>query len=226
MSFEFIKELNEAKLFRNPTKFSAKMSVGQIADSFFNAILGLQVLRQTDPKAAQRYANQTIQNNMTGWRTSGTDLNNMAQVLGNADKFTDRLEIDRVITVPSLQLKTYLRNIANGVNDPNFDRKFLLNLQKALKVSSPGLRNARRLVGDWAYATGNERQLAASRIYLGLQHELQNSDMWAPFSKTIKKKKLLLPNADIPEPHKMPLWQKLAIAGVAGYATGRLLATV
>lgn len=226
MSYEFIKELSEARLFRNPTKFTTKTSMSQMADSFFNAVMGLQILRHTDPKLAQRYAAQTMQNNLQGWRSSGSDLHNMAQVLMNPNNFADKIAMDRVISVPQLQLRTYLRNIAQGKEDANFDRKFLFNLQKGLRVSSPGLKNARRLIGDWSLSTGSERQLAATRVYLGMQHELRATDMWVPFSKNIKKKKLLLPDAELPEQHKMPLWQKVAIAGVAGYAIGKKLATV
>lgn len=228
MSFEFVKEISEAKLFRNPTKL-ANASVSEIADNFFNAILGIQILRDTDPKAAQKYAQQTLSyGNLNGWRSSGSDLHNMAHILINNKKYSDKIEIDRLVSVPELQFKQYLRNIAQGKSDPNFDRKFLLKLQQNLGIDSAGLRSARRLVGDWTYAAPNEKQLAATRVYMGLQRDLQQSDMYNPIAKNIKKNKLLVKGAEVPKSVKTgtPLWAKMAIAGVAGYAIGRGLAAL
>lgn len=228
MSFEFVKELSEAKLFKNPTKLK-NVSVGQVADSFFNAILGLEILKYTDPKAAKKYAQQTLAyGNLNGWRSSGSDLHNMAHLLLNNRRYSDKLEFDRVITLPQLQFKTYMKNIALGKVDTSFDRKFLLNLQKNLGVQSAGLRSARRLISDWPRALTNEKQLAATRVYLGLQHDLQQSDMWTPFTRTIKRNKLLLKDAEMPatmKPH-FPLWSKMVAAGVAGYVVGKKLATI
>jgi hypothetical protein len=228
MSFEFIQELSEAKLFRNPTKLK-DASVSQLADSFFNAILGLEILKQTDPTAAQKYAKQTLAyGNLNGWRSSGSDLHNIAHLLINNRRYTDKLDIDRVVTVPELQFKTYLKNTAQGRQDLNFDRRFLLNLQKGLGINSPGLKSARRLIADWPRALPNEKQLAATRVYMGLQHDLQQSDMWAPYTRTIKRNKLLIKDANVPKSVKSgtPLWAKMAIAGVAGYAIGRKLASL
>ncbi len=228
MSFEFIQELSEAKLFRNPTKLK-DASVGQLADSFFNAILGLEILKHTDPAAAQKYAKQTMAyGNLNGWRSSGSDLHNMAHLLINNRQYTDKLDIDRIVSVPELQFKTYLKNLAQGRKDPAFDKRFLLNLQKGLGINSPGLRSARRLVSDWNRTLPTEKQLAATRVYMGLQHDLQQSDMWAPYTRTIKRNKLLIKDAEVPKSVKTgtPLWAKMAIAGVAGYAIGRKLASL
>jgi len=228
MSFEFVKELSEAKLFRNPTKLK-NASIGDLADNFFNAVLGLEILKHTDPKAAQKYAQQTLAyGNLNGWRSSGSDLHNMAHLLINNRQYSNKLDIDRVVTVPELQFKTYLRNLSQGKIDRNFDRKFILNLQKGLGINSPGLKSARRLITDWDRALPNEKQLAATRVYMGLQHNLQQSDMWAPFTRTIKRNKLLVKDANVPKSIKSgtPLWAKMAVAGVAGYAIGRKLASI
>lgn len=228
MSFEFVKELSEAKLFKNPTKIK-DVRISQLSDTFFNAVLGLEILKHTDPLAAQKYAKQTLAyGNLNGWRSSGSDLHNLAHLLINNKSYSDRLDIDRVVSVPELQFKTYLRNIAQNKKDPNFDRRFLLTLQKQLGINSPGLKSARRLIGDWSIAVPNEKQLAATRVYMGLQKDLQQSDMWLPYTKTIKRNKLLLKDADMPKGLKTgtPLWAKLAIAGVAGYAIGRKLASL
>ena len=227
MSFEFVKELSEAKLFKSPTRMG-DMSVGQVADSFFNAILGLSILSNTDPKAAQKYAQQTLTySNLDDWRSSGSDLHNMAHILANTRRYDDKLSVDRVVSLPEMQYKQYLRNIAAGKVDDSFNRTFLLNLQRNLGINSSGLRAARRLVGDWDRALPNEKQLAATRVFYGMQHYLQNSDLYAPVSRTIKNNKLLSPDAEVPAAVKkgLPLWSKMAMAGVAGYIIGKNIAS-
>lgn len=226
MSCEFIKELSEAKLFVNPTRMD-NVSVGKLADSFFNAVLGLHILKNTDPKAASKYAAQTLKyGGIDGWRSSATDLHNMAWVLSNPRAYNDRLQFDRNISMPGLQFKTYLKNVINGKDDPNFDRQFLLRLQSNLGVGSDGLRSARRLIGDWPRALPDERELAATRVYLGMQHDLSRTDMWSTFSRIATKKKLIAKDVQLPQKEGMPLWAKLAIAGVAGYALGKKLSTM
>lgn len=228
MSFEFVKELSEAKLFKNPSKLD-NASIGQVADTFFNAILGLGILSKTDPRAAQKYAQQTLAySNLGDWRSSGSDLHNMSHILANTRRYDDKLDIDRIVSMPELQYKQFLRNVAAGKSDDNFNRTFLINLQRNLGINSAGLRSARRLVGDWEYATPAERQLAATRVFYGLQHDLQNSDIYGPVSRGIKNNKLLTPDAEVPVAVKksLPLWQKMAIAGVAGYALGKFMGRV
>jgi hypothetical protein len=226
MSFEFVKELSEAKLFRNPTRL-ANTSVSEIADNFFNAILSLHVMKKTDPEAARKYAQQTLAyGNLNGWRSSGSDLHNMAHTLINNRRYSDKIEIDRLVSIPELQYKTYLKNVANGKNDRDFDRNFLLTLQQRLGISSPGLKSARRLIADWDRALPEEQQLAATRVYMGIQKDLQQSDLYNPYSRTVKRNKLLARNAEMPKSVKTgtPLWAKMAIAGVAGYAIGKKIA--
>lgn len=228
MSFEFVKELSEAKLFKNPTKLS-NTSVGELADNFFNALLGLHVLNKTDPIAAKRYAQQTLAyGNLDGWRSSGSDLHNLAHTLINSRRYSNRLEFDRVISVPELQFKAYLKNIANGRSDTDFDRKFLLTMQQRLGINSPGLKSARRLIADWDRALPEEQKLAATRVYMGLQRNLSQADMFNPFAKSIKRNNLFAQGAEVPKSVKKgtPLWAKMAIAGVAGYAIGRTLASL
>ena len=129
MSYTFIKDLGEARVFRNPTNLP-EVGIGNIADNFFNSALALQIMKYENPKAAKDYAQRTLSSGLSGWRSSGSDFNNMAQILINPDRYSDRLTNDRRVTVPSLQLKSWLRNIAQGKNDANYDRKFFLAMQR------------------------------------------------------------------------------------------------
>lgn len=131
MSYEFIKNLGEARVFRNPTNLPA-VGIGTVAENFFNSALALQIMKYENPKAAQAYAQRTLAGGFDGWRSSGSDFNNMAQILSNPDRYADRLTIDRRVSVPGLQMKTWLRNMAQGREDTEYDRRFFLALQRQL----------------------------------------------------------------------------------------------
>lgn len=225
MSFEFIQELSEARLFRNPAKMG-EVFTSELADNFFNAVLALQTLKQTDPKAAQKYAQQTLQSgSVDGWRSSGSDLHNMAFMLKNQDRYEGRMTKDRHVTMPNLMFVGWLRNMAAGRDDKRYDRTFLLRLQKELAVQSPGLRAARRLIADWDHALNDERKLAATRVHQGMRHNMQSSDMYAPYNKMVNKKGLLIKDADEPR-FKVPLAAKIAGAAVGGYFLGKKIASL
>jgi hypothetical protein len=219
MSFEFIKELSEARVFRNPTNLP-EIGISNVAENFFNSALALQIMKYENPKAAKAYAQRTLANGFDGWRSSGSDFNNMAQILLNPDRYANKLNIDRAVSVPSLQLKTWLRNMSQGQEDPSYDRRFFLALQRQLGVKSPGLIGARRVVADWSRSTGNERAVATARVHRGLSRDLKQVDFYAPFARAAKKT-----GAETTKSGGVPLWAKLAAAGVGGYYLGKKIAS-
>lgn len=223
MSFEFIQELSEARLFRNPTKVNAITS-SQLADNFYNAVLAVQTMHLTDPKAAQKYASNTFLGGSEGWRSSGSDLHNMAYMLENPEHFREKVSTDRFVTFPKLQYKTWLRNLTNGKVDKEFDRRFLLRLQKDLGINNIGLKSARRMLADWDTADMTERKTAAARIFQGLNHNLKMSDIFMPYTKSATRKNLLPDNIDTPQKKGLSLPAKMGIAAVGGYLAGKSIA--
>lgn len=221
MSFDFIKNLSEARVFRNATNLPP-VSVSTISDNFFNSAMALQIMAYENPKAAQRYAQQTLAGGLDGWRSSGSDLNNMSQILMNPDRYSDRINYDQRVSFPKLQFKNWLSGIANGKSNPSYDRRFFLALQRQLGVKNPGLIHARRTVADWSSSLGSERVGAFQRVHRSLNRDLRQSDLYAPFNRVMKNRQTWKD----PEPGKrgMPLWAKLAAAGTAGYLVGKTVA--
>jgi hypothetical protein len=220
MAFEFIKDLSEARVFRNPANLPS-VGLSNIAQNFFNATLALQIMRYENPKLAKKYAQQTLSNGLDGWRSSGSDFNNMAQILLNPERYSEKINIDAQITVPELQLKTWLRHIVNGTADETADRRFFLALQRRLGVDSPGLISARRVVADWSRSLSSERTQATARVYRGLSHDLKQSDLFAPFARIAGKQGA----TDNTKSGGIPLWAKLAAAGAGGYYLGKKIAS-
>ena len=219
MSYEFIKNLGEARVFRNPTNLPA-VGIGTVAENFFNSALALQIMKYENPKAAAAYAQRTLAGGFDGWRSSGSDFNNMAQILMNPDRYTDKLKADRRVSVPSLQMKTWLRNMAQGREDTDYDRRFFLALQRQLGVKSPGLISARRVVADWTRSLGNERAQATAKVHRGLSRDLKQADFYAPFAKAAKRT-----GAETTKSGGVPLWAKLAAAGAGGYYLGKKISS-
>ena len=225
MSFEFLQELAEARLFRNPTRMK-EMYTGELADNFFNAVLSLEILKKTQPQAAQKYAKQTLQSgSIDGWRSSGSDLHNMAFMLKDQDRYAGRMTKDRHVTLPYLQFMGWLRNMAQGRDDKTFDRQFLLKLQTGLGIESAALRSARRIVADWDHSLTDEHKIAATRVFRGLRHDLQASDMYVPYAKAMNKKGLLI--SDQPDKKGgIPFAAKVAGAAIGGYMLGKKLGSL
>ena len=222
MAFEFLQELSEARLFRNPTRM-AELYTSELADNFFQAVMALQILQETDPKAAQRYARATVSSGgLDGWRSSGSDLHNMAFILKNQDRYEGRLTKDRHVTLPYLGFMQYLRNMANGSDNPQYNRQFLLKLQNQLGIQNAALRSARRTVADWKHSLPDEHKVAATRIYRGMKHDLRASDMFNQYNKVMLGKNLLIP--DEVEKPGIPFAAKVAGAAVAGYYIGKKMA--
>ena len=219
MAYEFIKDLGEARVFRNVNNLPVD-GIGNVAENFFNSALALQIMRYENPKAAQEYAKRTLANGFDGWRSSGSDFNNMAQILLNPDRYSDKLTLDRQVSVPSLQLKTWLRNMANGRDDVEYDRRFFLALQRQLGVKSPGLITARRVVADWTRSLSNERATATAVVHRGINQHLRQVDFYAPFARAAKRT-----GAETTKSGGVPLWAKLAAAGVGGYYLGKKIAS-
>ena len=223
MSFEFLQELAEARLFRNPSKM-AEIFTSELADNFFNAIMALQMLKKTDPKAAQKYAKETLKSgNIDGWRSSGSDLHNMAFMLKEQDRYQGRMTKDRQVTLPYLQFMGWLRNMSQGKDDKTFDRQFLLKLQTGLGIESAALRSVRRTVSDWERSLSDEHSIAATRVFRGLRHDLQASDMYAPYAKSMNKKGLLITDEPIKK-GGIPFAARIAGLAIGGYYLGKKMA--
>jgi len=217
MSFDFLKDLSEARVFRNATKLP-EVSVGTIGENFFNSAMALQIMAYENPKAAQRYAQTTLAGGLDGWRSSGSDMNNMAQILMNPDRYSDRINYDQRVSFPKLQFKNWLNGIAKNKPDPSYDRRFFLALQRQLGVKNPGLLSARRVVADWSSSLGNERVGAAQRVHRGLSKDLKQSDLFSPFNRVMNKRGTW---KDPKAGGSIPLWAKLAAAGAGGYLVGK-----
>lgn len=192
---EFIQELSESRLFKNPRQLEGE-SKRQMADALFVATLALNILRYENPNVATRYAKKTMIYGLDGWRSSGSDYSNLAYTLLNQERYKERMINDAVVSVPRLQLTRWLRDIGKEKYDPKGDYRFFMSLQRNLNIRQPGLMNARRLIVDWPRLHDHEKQLATTKIYQELHRLLPQSDIFLNFKKYATKRNAMVNISD------------------------------
>jgi hypothetical protein len=227
MAFEFIREeLTEARYLRNP-KDATGYSEYDIANTFFEHMLMLQQMRFENPAAAADYAKKTLQyQNFTQVRTGATDLHNLAAILANPGKYSDKLTSSGNVSLDELKFKRYLRDVRDGKLNKAQDRQLFMAMQRNLGIRNSLLKNARRVAQDYGTASNNERKAVAQRmINTTRQDNKFRSDIFRPYAAGMASQGLIAtgPKADSIAKTAAKTVAKAAAYGAAGYAFGRAL---
>ena len=231
---EFIKNIFESKALRNAKQIN--MSAEEVAESVFMNILSLQAMRH-DPnsmKFAADYAKKTLAYpGFDNIRTSATDLHNWVSVLNQPDRYTDTIGPVGRASMPTLQLKQYLRQVASGKTNPNFDKQFLMTLERNLGINNAGYRATRRLLSDWDRLYGSERKLGTTRLLQAIRAKSSRSDLRGPYEMFVRQGGYELKGVNNPEggggggpghPSRPKIsWGKEALKGVGAFAGGYMV---
>lgn len=156
----FLQELVEARMFKFPENLRGASAV-TISRLLFAGMLALEILRNENEYQALVYANHTLAfNDFDHMRSTSTDLANLISIVSNQDRYLDDVKTKIGLYAPELQIKAYLRTLITARNDPARVRQFLLKLDEALMIAGSDMRQARRIVGDWSYASTGEKHIA------------------------------------------------------------------
>lgn len=209
---DFLKdELVEAKLFRSPSSFKTK-TAEDIAHNIYAHVLALQAMRYTDPGVASTYAKNTMKfSGFDGIRAGGTDLHNL---IAGLEKAEDKGNIG--INAPTL--KKFIRDIQNGINVTDRDRRAIMSLERSLGIKDPNLKAMRRIISDWPRALPKEQKVGATRLGFMLNHYAKGSDLHRPYIQSVSG--FGAPNAKSPY-QSLVTWGSVAAATAAGYALVR-----
>ena len=216
----FIKEIYESKQLRNQRGLGG-MSANDVAENIYLNILALQTMRNdpTSMKIAQEYAKKTMMNSgFNNIRTTGTDLHNWIAVLNEPHRYVDVIGDVGRRGIPIMQTRQWLRQVASGNVNPNFDKQFLMSLERNLQVSGPGYSATRRLVSDWHRLSGQERKMGTTRLIQALRTKSPNGDLRSPIEKFVRSGGYEIKGAKNPS----SLLGKAAAFGV-GYAAASLI---
>jgi hypothetical protein len=156
----FLQELVEARMFVYPENLKGRDAV-TIARLLFCSMLALEIVRHQNGYKAQDYVSRTMAfNDFDHMRPSATDLANLIAIVANQDRYLDEVKTKIGLYAPELQIKAHLRTFPSDINYPSRIRQFLLMLDEALMIAGSDLRQARRIIGDWANATDGEKKTA------------------------------------------------------------------
>tara|TARA_B100000809_G_C14962472_1_gene467914 strand:+ start:157 stop:888 length:732 start_codon:yes stop_codon:yes gene_type:complete len=226
---EFIKNIFESRALRNAKQIN--MSAEEVAEAVFMNVLSLQAMRH-DPnsmKFAADYAKKTLAYpGFDNIRTTGTDLHNWVAILNQPERYADKIGPMGRASMPTLQLKNYLRQVASGKVNPNFDKQFLMSLEQKLGVRNAQYSATRRLLSDWNRLYGSERKMGATRLLQAMRAKSARSDLRTPYETFVRKGGYEL--KDVHNTEKVRRgggsWGALAAIGggfLAGKALGRAI---
>ena len=227
MSYEFLQEITEARLFKFEKSFKGA-DVNEVAEILYITVLALQSVKFEDPSYAQKYARQTLGDGLfTGIKRSSTGLHNLISVIYNPDKYTTVIQHKDNPDLPETQLRSYLKYIAAGNYNENFDMRFLKNLEHFLNISNSSLRNVRRIAQQWKRASNSEKTTAATRLYFFMKSHSRTIDIMQVYMNMMNHHSYLDAKYTDPADKKKFSWKKslATIAGAAylGYKLGRNL---
>lgn len=220
----FIKDLHEAKALR--TQRGLSLDAEQVAENIYLNILSLQAMR-FDPSSAataKEYARRTMQyQDFNNIRTTATDLHNWVAVFNHPDRYADQIGPVGRASMPIMQFKTYLRNVATGKHDPNFDKQFLMSLERKLGIRNSQYSSVRRLLSDWNRLYGSERKQSATRLQQALRAKSPKSDLRGSYEGFMRKGGYELKGVKNPEKTGPGPLAKAAVALGTGYLAGKAL---
>lgn len=221
----FIKELTEARALR--TKRGLNLSAEQIAENIYLTVLSLQAMRFDSNTAAQasEYAKKTLQyQDFSNIRSTATDLHNWVAVFNNSERYATQIGPVGRASMPVLQFKRYLRDVAQGKNNPNFDKQFLMSLERNLGVRNGQYSATRRLLSDWNRLYGSERKLGTTRLLHALRAKTPKSDLRGSYEGFMRKGGYELKDVKNLEKRGMSGLMKTALTVGAGFIAGKEIA--
>jgi hypothetical protein len=207
--FDFIrKELTEARLLRNERNIPN--SIDAVKNMIMTHLLALEIIRHLDPAAAAKYASNTISlGDFSSIKPGATDLHNLVSVIVSRE--SDELDIPADVSIPGLQLKQYLREMAREVYNESTTSEILFKVERYLKVDDSYIKRARRGAQNWIDLSESERKQVVGMLHRQFKQHSKRSDLYATFSNATKD----------PGKKGMSLAAKAAIAFAAGYALGK-----
>lgn len=206
---QLINELCESRVFRTKQAL-IKYPDRDKKELFYGILLSAIALAQ-DTKTntwAEKYVGSAAAfGNFDYFRTSGTDLYILTYAMQN-----DLM----LLAKPQAQVLVRLyRSISRGSIDRGFVEQTLLRMERQLGITNMQLRNARRIVVNWAKSNETERKQAITRLHRFVRTKAKLAEV-LPYLLTLTK-------GDKGHFGKMsPLKKAAAIAGagLAGLAFG------
>lgn len=162
-AFSFLQELVESRLYKGSNATLDGRTAEEIARATYLCLMMLEILRYEDAHYAKDYATKTIQYDFDKVRSYATDLHNLIAILNHQDEHK-KIKSNKNISVPALQTRRWMRDIANSNKDNSLDNQLFYKLDNFLKINEGNYRTVRRTVSYWHESTPQERKSAVDYI--------------------------------------------------------------
>jgi len=168
---EFIRELNERRMFRKLEQISGR-SMNSIAERLFEHLLALQIFANEDRGIAMKYAEKIMQaSGFEGFRTSQNDLYNLITLIMNPTKYSYLLSDDTKFVIPELRLRRNLRDLQRGRFNNDDYSYMMMMLQREFKDIPAYLYVIRRQVSNWKRLTDNQKAEVIQRLMFQMREK-------------------------------------------------------
>lgn len=194
MSFEFINQLSESKIF--PSKASVKkFSAEDLSELAVLNLCALYILYCIPEykEFAIRYAKKTIGFGIKfdRWTTGGTDLYVLIHALMTdeyelADKDSSK-KFMATFPMGEAVLIRWLREMAAGRVTLATHRALFIKMDFNFKIRNTSIRAIRRIVMDWTTVGNHERKLATTRLLQFMRSRAPRSELLQKIIESSKK---------------------------------------
>lgn len=192
MAFEFLHDLQEARMTRNHDN-QRRLTYSDCRERAYLIILMLQTMRHFSShiSPAAKYAYKTVMyRDYTRFRVDGTDLYNLFYFITGDETALGKLKdpgaagLERKNTLISVgKLNRFLRDLGSENAPSNNDMLFLTQLEQELKINNNDYKEIRRRLGVFATDSNKERKLTVTRLLFAARAKLSDSDFLTIFTR-------------------------------------------
>jgi len=243
---DFIQNLCEGRLFGSGKSNLAHYSAKQITEMLYLQFLGIQILKYESGSlpVAQRYVRST--GNLTNfdyWRSGKNELYLMLHLIVGqyADEQRHMLKYGKrdaryleLTRLNKQNLVRFLRSVASGHFDEGSDRRFLMELERGLRITDSNLKNIRRVAGQWKMQSFSTKKTTLTRLLQLFRSKARRSEL-LPYLESLaiamnmeNRKLTAISNEPNPVAQKTPVKPNMAFLKnmSAGIASGNTAASI
>lgn len=209
MAFEFLADLQEARMTRNADN-QRRLTYADCRERAYLTLLMLQVMRYypSHIDLAAKYAYKTVMyREYQRFRVDGTDLYNLFYFITGDETALGKLKnpgaaaIERKKTFLSVgKLNGYLRTLGRAEKPASIDYEILSIIERELGIRNSDYKEIRRRLATFDTDTPKERQTTITRLLFAARAKLTDGDFIQQFTRLTLDKNLENPNFTSPEP--------------------------
>jgi hypothetical protein len=226
-------DLNESALLRTVSQLH-HINAKDVADFTFLYFLTLQVLREDFHAVpfTQAYANTTLRwgAHFDRFSSAGTDLYVLLHVCEghSRESLGDTLAsraFFKNFHLTQHQVVWALRQLGYNQRSPSTETRFLIQLERELKVDSSNYKSCRRLIASWGTIDTADKRLVITRLLQAFRTRMPRSELLAPLQAMSDRHNMELKGATNAETGAMDKHAVLLRAAEMAASTGLDLPT-